>query len=194
MITNFVLFQVGWFACVLGAVWGDYWLGPATAVIVLAVYLWQARCLRRAILLTVSIAMLGSLIDGFLTWMLVLRFDASPWTIGGLPLWMAALWVMFATTLDVSLRWLQRRPAIAGLLGAVAGPLAYVGAERLGAVRLGTDAVAWLALEWSVMMVVGTTLARSLHVAGDGEGGAGVGHDEEAQPSAVTPEEGSGCL
>ncbi len=40
---NFVAFQAGWFAGVLGAARGYEWLGIAGIVVVLAVHLWIAR-------------------------------------------------------------------------------------------------------------------------------------------------------
>ena len=51
------------------------------------------------------------------------------------PHWIVAMWVLFASTLNVSLRWLRGRWALATLLGAVAGPLAYYGGAGLGACR-----------------------------------------------------------
>ena len=164
MIVNFVLFQIGWFACVLGAANGWTWLGPVVAVPILIVAFATVPDRGALILLTLAVAGAGVFCDGCLAFAGVLGFDADPLALGPLPLWMAALWAMFATTLDVSLRWLQRRLVLAAVLGAIAGPLAYAGAERLGGVRLAEGAHLWLALEWAVLMVYGTWLARSLRV------------------------------
>jgi non-ribosomal peptide synthetase component F len=49
---------------------------------------------------------------------------------------MVALWAMFATTLNVSLRALRARPWLAAALGAAGGPLAYYAGARLGALQL----------------------------------------------------------
>jgi hypothetical protein len=60
------------------------------------------------------------------------------------------MWIAFATTLNVSMRWLRGRPELALLFGAVGGPLAFYAGERLGAVTVhrpagGTGgAVGWL--------------------------------------------------
>ena len=153
MLINFVLFQVGWFACVLGAAKGWYWLGPVTALLVLSVYYYQVHKLSKAVALTVAVALAGGLSDGVLAACGVLVFESGGWFAGPLPVWMLALWGMFATTLDRSMRWLQRRLLLAGVLGAVLGPVAYAGAERLGAVQLGENAYGWLALEWGVLMI-----------------------------------------
>ena len=62
------------------------------------------------------------------------------------------MWALFATILNVSLRWLKGRWAVAALAGAVAGPLAYYGGSRLGALQFGNEGVALIALSlgWAV--------------------------------------------
>ncbi len=72
-----------------------------------------------------------------------------------------ALWLLFATTLNSSLGWLQRRLRLASLLGAISGPLCYRAGEALGALQLGSPVVyAATAVEWALMMPLGLLLAR----------------------------------
>ena len=52
---------------------------------------------------------------------------------------MIALWTCFAATLRHSLAWLRARWLLAAVLGAVGGPLAYLGGESLGAISLTGD-------------------------------------------------------
>ena len=69
------------------------------------------------------------------------------------PLWMTALWANFAMLLDHSLRWLRGRPALAAIAGAIGGPAAYLGGERLGAVAIaGGYGVFLLAAVWAAAM------------------------------------------
>jgi hypothetical protein len=80
------------------------------------------------------------------------------------PLWMAALWANFATTLSVSLRPLQDRPWLAAGLGGVGGPAAYWGGAQLGAITfhdLGSGLAA-LALAWAVLTPLLLALAARL--------------------------------
>lgn len=58
------------------------------------------------------------------------------WSNSIVPIWILALWLGFATTLNVSLAWMQGKTITAVLFGAVGGPLAYLGAQKLGAVVL----------------------------------------------------------
>jgi hypothetical protein len=53
---------------------------------------------------------------------------------------MLCLWIVFATTLGHSLRWLMNRPVAAAVAGAIGGPLAYLAGGRLGALEIATPA------------------------------------------------------
>ena len=68
------------------------------------------------------------------------------------PPWILALWALFASTLNVSLRWLRGRIVVAVVLGAVAGPLSYWAGVRMGAVEFTQPVVALVALAvgWAV--------------------------------------------
>jgi hypothetical protein len=70
------------------------------------------------------------------------------------PYWMVALWGEFAIALNVTLRWLKGRPLLALVLGAVFGPLSFLGGVRLGAARFidPTAALVTLACMWAVLM------------------------------------------
>jgi hypothetical protein len=74
------------------------------------------------------------------------------------------MWMLFATTLNLSLRWLKGRMLLAAVCGAVAGPLAYLGGEALGGVRFTdpTAGLAALAFGWSVLLPLLMTAAERL--------------------------------
>jgi hypothetical protein len=77
---------------------------------------------------------------------------------------MVALWAAFATTLNVSLRPLHRRPGMAAMLGAVAAPLAYYAGGKLGAVEFVDLGKAMLAIGagWLVLTPAFVLLAAEL--------------------------------
>ena len=86
-----------------------------------------------------SLGCIGALWDGLLARLGFLEFPSGmflPWLA---PVWIIALWVGFATTLNVSLALLQGRWYWALLFGAVGGPLAYWAGMRLGGVRIPHD-------------------------------------------------------
>jgi hypothetical protein len=147
ILINFFLFQVAWFACVLGAARGSVLLGPAVVGVVFAVHL----VLNRPYLFRESALAAGALVCGFVFDSLCVAFRVhlpvreiipEPFT----SVWLLALWVNFATTLNVSLRSIARRPLIAALLGMLGGPLAYLAGQKLGALQFGLPLPASLAV------------------------------------------------
>jgi Protein of unknown function (DUF2878) len=159
---NFVLFQIGWFTCVLGAAQGLPWLGVLVATAIAAWHVTRARRARLELVLLGLAAVAGVLFDTVLIRLGLTRFSAGVVLEGVTPYWMIALWVVFATTLNVSLRWLHQRLAIAGALGFVGGALAYYSAARLGAIKLAPLGLALPAIAsgWAVLTPLLVALAR----------------------------------
>ena len=134
-IVNIVLFQAGWFASVLGAARGLPWIGPAAVLLVVAVRLACSAEREREIKLIGAATGIGLLAETGMT--AAGFYVADSWVLPYplAPAWLPLMWSNFATTLNVSLKPLSGRPVLSALLGAVAGPLAYFGGARLGAIR-----------------------------------------------------------
>ena len=134
-ILNFILFQLLWFAAVMGAADGLYWAGPAA---LLGFALWQlsiSRVLRRDLRVMVAALVMGLIFDSLLI-TLGLADYAAAWPHAELaPVWILSMWMGFALTLNHSLDWLQGRSPLAVALGAIGGPLAYSAGQALGAVE-----------------------------------------------------------
>jgi hypothetical protein len=80
-------------------------------------------------------------------------------------IWLIALWVNFALIADVPLRWLQQHLPVAAVCGAVFGPAAYLGGQRLGAIRILEPAdlhLAILTAAWAVGLTAFMLVARVL--------------------------------
>lgn len=136
VLVNLAGFQAGWFACVLGAAHGVPWLGPLVAVPVLAWHLATARHPGRAALLLAVAALVGLGLDTLLIRAERITFAEGVLLEGWAPYWMVCLWALFASTFEVSLRWLREKPVLAALFGALGGPLAYGAGARVGAATL----------------------------------------------------------
>jgi hypothetical protein len=81
------------------------------------------------------------------------------------PLWIGALWLQFASTLNSSLAWLQDNYLIALVMGAIFGPLSYLGGARLGALSLPQDktvTIIALAIIWGIAMPALAWLAKRM--------------------------------
>ena len=134
VLVNIGLYQVGWFACVLGAATGHPWLGMGLALGLIAVHLGLSAETRRQLTLMTAAGIIGLTIDTLQLWWGVFRFPNGtivPWLA---PLWVVVLWMQFATILPFSLRWLSNRYWLSAVLGFIGGPLAYYAGEAAGAV------------------------------------------------------------
>jgi hypothetical protein len=161
LAVNFAAFQCGWFACVLGAANGWPWAGTTIAIGIVALHSGFAARPMEELKLAASAVALGVVCDSVLVSSGWIGFKGGQMMSGLAPGWILALWALFATTLNASLRWLKGRPVLAVSLGAVVGPLSYVAGVKLGAVALVEPASGYAALvvEWAVAMPVLMALA-----------------------------------
>jgi hypothetical protein len=160
-IGNIVTFQAGWFACVLGAANGMPWLGPLVCLPVIALHLAMSERPGGEIRLMAAALGMGLVMDSLLVISGWLAYPNGMLLDGMAPYWILAMWILFATTLNVSMRWLRDKYALASAFGAVGGPLSYVAGAKLGAVDLvnAQAALAALAVGWAVAMPVLMRLA-----------------------------------
>lgn len=160
-------YQVVWFCAVVGAGNGTPWPGVVAATLFAVAHLVTARSLRQAMALVACGIALGLLLDGTLARTGLVRY-ATTWNPAqgwiGAPPWILALWVGFALTLTRSFSLLQKRPALAAVLGAVGGPLAFLGAARgWQSVELQAPAglgLAALSVGWAIALPTLALVAR----------------------------------
>ncbi len=167
---NYGLYQLGWFACVLGAASGHAGIGLLIGAATELAHLAMARRRGDEITLAVSALIIGAMVDSVQIALGTLRFPATSSTLPVPPLWLALLWMQFASTLRFSMRWLTPTRAI--LFGAIGGPLAFLGASRLGVVQL--DERIWpsvlsLGVLWS-LAIPALTLIAARHSDAEGAG------------------------
>ena len=159
-ITNLVLAQAVWFACVLG---GN--AGSVSLVLHLGIYQGCIGSLGRDWRILLPIAAIGYAVDSTLAALGFLHYPGP--TLAPLlpaPLWLAALWLSFATLFLHGLQWLQGRLWLAAGLGAVAGAGTYYVGAGLSGATLGITTQAFLlvhALLWAIMTPLFTCLART---------------------------------
>lgn len=152
LIINFILFQVSWFACVIGASYNLPWLGVAVTTAVVCWHLHHAKPLLAEVRLMLCALIIGASFDQLLLSFALVDYMHHGWSTTLVPVWIMALWLGFSTVLNVSLRWMRGRHIIAIVFGAVGGPLAYIGAEKLGAVVLmGYPSYIALGIGWAII-------------------------------------------
>ena len=157
-LINAGLFQLGWFACVLGG--NCLWLLLAGGAL-LAHLLWISRSLAQVRLIAV-VCVLGSTVDNLLLNAGVFAFK-QPGVL--IPFWLVLLWALLAITLNHCLAWTAKPLWRAILLGAIGGPLSYYAGQRLGAVQfpLGLwPTLLGLSLLWAGLFPLLSTCSRWL--------------------------------
>jgi len=151
---NIASFYLGWFACLLGATHNMPWLGVLVMAALLALHLFLTANRTQELRFILVTGLLGTSLDSLL--MLGGLYTFTNHTLSWLcPVWMTALWMGFASTLNHSMRWLRGRYRLAGLFGAAGGPLSYYAGVGLGALTFvpstGTTLMA-LAVVWSLVV------------------------------------------
>jgi hypothetical protein len=156
-VANGVLFQCGWFACVLG---GDsLWLLVGLAVLAFHL-LWISSWAEDGVLI-LCVTLAGTVLDTLLRTVGVFQFS-EPGPL--IPLWLMLLWALLATTLRHCLAWAARPWWRAAVLGAIGGPLSYYAGSQLAGVQFGfgvETTLAGLALLWAVVFVLLTSAGAS---------------------------------
>jgi hypothetical protein len=162
-LLNYLQYQLGWFACILGAAWHRPATGFAIAIVLTAAHLWfAADRVVEARLLLLALA-LGVAVEGFQVWSGTYRFTSGAVVSWMSPPWLLVMWAQFATTFRFSLRHVMLHPLRAALFGVVGGPIAFLAGDGLGAVTLLPPllpALARLAVAWGVALYVCAYAAR----------------------------------
>jgi hypothetical protein len=189
---NIILFQAGWFGCVLGAAHAMDGAGVGLAAAIVAWHLARSAAPRRELALVASVLAIGACWDsavGLTGWLVFRRAWPAAWPAMLAPPWLLAVWALFATTLNVSLRWLRGRGWLAAALGALFGPLTYWGGARLGAATLvqAAPVLALLVAGWAALMPLLLAVARRIDNRALGATAAPSGGTAPAPPIARSP-------
>ncbi|BDX22256.1 membrane protein [Polynucleobacter sp. TUM22923] len=151
---NFVIFQLGWFACIIGAAKQEV-LWPALGTLAyIAWHIWRSPQPILELRLIIKAVLFGVSADSLIAYFGFLRFEDA-WPSANLsPLWMWALWALVASTINSSLSWLRGRPILGAILGGIAGPMSYEAGIRMGAGAWGIHGqiggLVLLSLVWAV--------------------------------------------
>ena len=130
---NFLLFQLGWFACVLGAANQQVLWAVLGTCAYIVFHVWRSPSPKTEISLLLKALIFGLIADTLIMRLGYLDFR-DDWPSPFLsPLWMWVLWVLVATTMNGSLSWLRDRPILGAVLGGICGPLSYEAGIRMGA-------------------------------------------------------------
>ena len=153
-VANFVVFEAAWFACILGVARGEPGWGTAAVVAAIAWHVAISARPSTELALVGLLSAIGLVAESLVVSQGHVAYPAGQPLAWVAPYWMVALWGEFAIALNVTLRWLKRRPLLAAVLGAIFGPLSFLGGVRLGGARFIDEpaALVTLACMWAALM------------------------------------------
>jgi len=162
-LINYALYQIGWFACVLGGASHRPWTGFLMAMILIGAHLALSVERSLEVRLVVLATTVGAVVEMIQIAAGTYRFTSGTVTDALPPPWLLAMWAQFATTFRSSLRSVITRPVHAMLFGAAGGPIAFLAGERLGAVTL-LPPLAYgllrLSVSWAIALIVFSAVVR----------------------------------
>ena len=162
-LINYAIYQIGWFACVLGAASHRPWTGFLMAMILIGAHLALSVERSLEVRLVLLAAAVGAVVEMIQIAAGTYRFTSGTVTDALPPPWLLAMWAQFATTFRFSLRSVVTRPVLAIVFGAAGGPIAFLAGERLGAVTL-LPPLAYgllsLSVSWAIALIVFSAVVR----------------------------------
>lgn len=165
-VFNYLAYYVGWLACVYGAAFNMSAFGVAVVALLVLIHFVLTHTLREEIMMIVAIGVLGTLVDSLqaVSGLIIYHggYAKAPW-LG--PIWITAIWILFASTINWSFEWLKGRTWLSVVLGAIGGPLSYAAGERIGAVRFLHNYVLTmlaLAVIWSLVLPLFFAIAHRM--------------------------------
>jgi len=164
-IANILFFKGVWFGSLFGAGTGRPWLGLILLCGFAGWHFAHSRHREADVWLLGAAALTGFLLDTLFLQLGVLDYAAPLPSTQLAPFWIVVMWMNFALTLNVSMRWLQGRYALSALLGAVGGPLAYIAGVELDAAAWGmdtTNALVVIAAAWALAVPTLSGLAHRM--------------------------------
>ncbi len=154
-VLNAVIFDLAWLVNVMPAGQGLTWYGPLFSMCWLLFHMAYYPLKRLSDLrLCIIAALIGYAADSLLVISDMMSFPQHAQLGGPSTLWMVALWINLALTLNHSLIWLRHRYLLAAILGAIAAPLAYLAGNKLGAITLEDGYVSLLSIGLMWMMAM----------------------------------------
>lgn len=153
LVINFIGFQIGWFACVIGAAQSLPFFSILCALVIVAFHLYRNNSSAELYIIITAIV-IGFIWETLLLSTGWLSYSLTSDSLVFAPIWLVAMWALFASTVNHSMAWLKGRWLLASLLGAIFGPLAFIAGETFGAVVFLDRffALLSLVLGWAVLM------------------------------------------
>lgn len=169
-LLNSLCYTIGWFWCVLLGIRGHTILAVLGALLLLSYALYRTKGQDIGLYIQDLLLVVLSIPLGLLLELLFIHTDLIHYKASDLfpPIWIVALYPLFALLLNHSLRVLKRSYWAAFGLGLLAAPLSYVAGRSLGGLTFPHSLLlTWLGigLGWGLFLCLLTRIARILEKA-----------------------------
>ena len=156
VVINLAMFKAAWVATVAAAAASVPVLGAFAVAIAVLVHLARTKNAKAEATLLLIAAAIGFVWESLLVATGVLQYGSGFLLEGAAPYWIVAMWVLFATTLNVGMRWLRKNLVVAAIAGAIGGPMSFLAGASAGAVVLADPVVSLLVVGagWAVLLPV----------------------------------------
>ena len=157
LIFNLVVFQTGWMVAVLG---GNIYAAFYT-IFAIVIHQWFVLKDASEWKLIGIIVFVGCAWDIAMAQTKILVFPSA--ALFGIPLWLVCLWLLFATTIQHCLRWLQTRLVLAAFFASVFGPFSYWLGAQISHVKMAEPlwfSIVVIGFGWAAIFPFGLHLAR----------------------------------
>jgi hypothetical protein len=163
IVINIILFQIGWFACVLSAANNHPLIGASISLFIIFSHVLLSKEYKQEIRIIVIAMVIGLFSDSLIISAGWITYTSGMFNDFIAPYWIVLMWALFATTLNYSLSWLRNKLLISAVFGAIAGPLAYYAGMKLGAVEFVNEnnALISLSIGWAICTPLLLKLASS---------------------------------
>jgi hypothetical protein len=164
VLLNIIAFKVAWLSTIFGSANDMPMLGPLVVMVAVGMHLRLAAEPERELALIVMTGAIGLSWDSVMVSAGWVTYPNGTFAVGLAPYWILGMWMLFATTLNASFRWLHPRLRLAAVMGAVFGPLSYMAGSAAGAVEFTNPTAVYVTLSasWALLFPGLLMLARQL--------------------------------
>ncbi len=156
LVVNLPLFKAGWLAAVFTAASSMPLAGTAVIGVAVLVHLALSKNANAEFRLLTIAALLGLTWESLLVTAGLVEYNAESIVPGMAPYWIVAMWVLFATTINVGMRWLKKNIYVAAIAGGVGGPMSFLAGSKAGAVTFPDPTLSLIVIGvgWAVLLPV----------------------------------------
>lgn len=156
LVINLSFFKAGWLAAVFTAAYSMPLAGTAIIGVAVLVHLALSKNANAEFRLLAIAALIGLAWESLLVASGLVEYNVASIVPGIAPYWIVAMWVLFATTINVGMRWLKKNVYVAAIAGGIGGPMSFLAGSKAGAVTFPDPTLSLIVIGvgWAVLLPI----------------------------------------